>query len=152
MKESEVTEVSRLLGEAYTWLGEREGLSPEQTEFLVLNRGSTDCVQRESSQQQYLVTHDGQAIVGMVAVSGDEIAKLYVHPSRHGMGIGRELYQAAESIIRKGGHARVFLGAFSSAVPFYERMGLRMVGHKPVGGALTGLTMTLMEKSLPPPQ
>ena len=38
--------------------------------------------------------------------------------------------------------------AFSSAVGFYEHMGLHTVGHKPVAGALAGLTITLMEKPL----
>lgn len=148
MRESEVTEVSRLLSESYAWLGEREGLSPEQTEFLVLHRGSTECVRRESSEQIYLVSHDGDLVVGMAAVSGERIEKLYVRPSHHGMGIGRHLYEQAESIIRAGGYLRVALVAFGSAVPFYERMGLKIVGRKQARGALAGLAMTLMEKPL----
>jgi GNAT superfamily N-acetyltransferase len=148
MRESEISEVSKLLCESYAWLGEREPLSSAQVEFLVSKRGSTKTIRRESREQQYLVTDDGAHITGMVSVSGDQITKLYVRPSLRGRGIGRALYEAAESIIAAGGHARVRLGAFSSAVPFYESMGLRAVGKKEGTGPMAGLAVTLMEKPL----
>jgi GNAT superfamily N-acetyltransferase len=148
MTESEIGDVSRLLGESYRWLGEREKLSPEQVEFLVSQRGSQETVRRESRHERYLVADSGTELIGVVSVARDEITKLYVRPSSHGGGVGRELYEAAESIIASDGHRRVTLGAFRSAVPFYESMGLRVVGQKRVTGKLSGVVITLMEKVL----
>ncbi len=148
MRDSEIDDVSELLRESYAWLGERERFSTKQVEFLVSSRGSTETIERESQAEQYLVLDDGTSLTGMVSVSGDTVTKLYVRPSLSGLGMGRELYEAAESLIAAGGHTRVALGAFSSAVPFYERMGLRAVGQKEATGALAGVVITLMEKPL----
>lgn len=150
MDEADAAEVSQLLRSSYEFLGEREGLSEEQTHFLVSQRGSIECVRRESQSQHYLVARDPGGIVGVVAVFGDTITKLYVSPKRTGEGIGRSLYEAAESLIRAEGRARVTLGAFPTAVPFYVRMGLSVVGHKEATGALEGLTVALMQKELRP--
>ncbi len=148
MAEADAAEVSELLRSSYRLLGDRERLSAEQTHFLVSQRGSLECVRRESQSQRYLVARDARGIVGMVAVSGDTITKLYVSPEHTGEGIGRSLYEAAESSIRAEGHTRVTLGAFPTAVPFYTRMGLSVVGHKEATGALEGLTVALMQKEL----
>lgn len=148
MRQSEINDVSELLHESYSWLGEREQLLGPQVEFLISERGSTETIKRESQKQQYIVADDGIRLTGMVSVSGDQITKLYVRPSMSGRGVGRELYEAAESIIAAGGYARVRLGAFSSAVPFYKRMGLHASGHKRATGPLAGVVITLMEKPL----
>ena len=150
MTQAEVAEVSELLRSSYTLLQEREGLSQEQTEFLNSQRGSPESIRRESQSQCFIVARHGSRIVGVVAVSGDMITKLYVSPKHMGKGIGRSLYEAAESEIRAGGHAHVTLGAFPTAVPFYTRMGLSVVGQKRPCGALAGLTLALMEKDLRP--
>jgi len=146
MRESEIADVSELLRECYTWLGDREGFSAEQVEFLTSERGSVETIRRESREQEYFVAEDEAGLSGMIAVSGDEIAKLYVKPSCHRRGIGRKLFEAAEARIRAAGHARVTLGAFSSAVPFYEKMGMRVTGRKETGGRMSGSVVTLMEK------
>ncbi len=148
MTQGDVSAVSELLRHSYEFLAEREGLTTEQAQFLVTERGSLDCVRRESQTQRYLAAHDDGSVVGMVAVAGDAIAKLYVSADRTGEGIGRSLYEAAESVIRAGGHSRVTLGAFPTAVPFYVRMGMAVVGRKNATGALEGLSITLMEKEL----
>lgn len=150
MRQSEIGDVSELLRESYRWLGEREKLPPEQVEFLVSRRGSRETVRRESRAEQYVVADDGTRLNGVVSVAGDRITKLYVRPSSHGTGVGRELYEAAESLIASHGHRRVTLGAFPSAVPFYESMGLRVVGRKRAKGELFGVVITLMEKHLTP--
>jgi GNAT superfamily N-acetyltransferase len=148
MGQVDAAEVSDLLRSSYTRLGEHEGLSAEQTRFLVSQRGSLESVRRELQSQRYVVARDAERIVGVVAVSGNKITKLYVSPEHLGEGIGRSLYEAAESVIRADGHMRVTLGAFPTAVPFYTRMGLTVVGHKEAGGVLAGLTVALMQKEL----
>jgi len=150
MTQAEVAEVSECLCSSYALLQEREGLSREQTEFLKSERGSPESIQRESQSQCYIVARDASQIVGVVAVSGEMITKLYVSPKHMGKGIGRSLYEAAESEIRAGGHTRVILGAFPTAVAFYTRMGLTVVGQKRPCGALAGLTLAFMEKELLP--
>ena len=146
MVDADIPEVSVLLGRSYAALAETEGLSAEQKQYLVLERGSVACVRRESRDQRYVVARDGHEIVGVVVVSGDLIGKLYVDPEHQGHGIGRALYEWAEHLIRCGGHARVRLGAFPSAVPFYAQMGLSTVGEKAATGPLAGRTVVLMEK------
>jgi GNAT superfamily N-acetyltransferase len=148
MTRADATEVSELLQTSYALLQEREGLSQEQTDFLKSARGSLESVLRESRLQHYMVARHAGRIVGVVAVSGELITKLYVAPEHIGMGVGRLLYEAAESWIRAQGLSRVTLGAFPTAVPFYKEMGLEVVGEKRPCGALSGLTLLLMEKSL----
>jgi GNAT superfamily N-acetyltransferase len=140
--------VSALLGRGYGVVAEREGLSADQEQFLVSERGSIGCLERESQHQDYLVARDRERILGVVAISGDLIAKLYVDPEYHGQGVGRALYDSAERLILASDHDRVRLGAFPTAVPFYQRMGLSPVGEKPATGPLTGRTVVLMEKHL----
>jgi len=140
--------VSALLARCYAVLARDEGLTAEQQAYLVSERGSIDCVTRESRDQQYILARDVDEIIGVVAVRGDLIGKLYVDPTHHGEGVGRALYEEAERLIREAGHARVRLGAFPTAVPFYQRMGLSAVGQKAATGPLTGRTVVLMEKIL----
>jgi GNAT superfamily N-acetyltransferase len=94
----------------------------------------------------YWVAHDGTRAVGMVAVGGNTIRELYGLPSERGAGVGPALYEVAESAIRSAGHSEVVPGAFSSAVPFYEARGCRVVGVKDPNGVLAGLRITLLEK------
>lgn len=150
MTASDAPEVSELLRASYALLGEREGLSTAQTHFLISQRGSLECVRRESQTQRYFVVRDAGHIVGMTAVSDDTITKLYVDPGRVGEGIGRALYETAEAAVRADGYTRVTLGAFPTAVPFYARMGMSVVGQKAAAGALAGVTVALMEKKLVP--
>ena len=138
MTDSELTEVSQLLCSSYAALADREGLSADQADYLCSQRGSVACVRRESQCQRYLVAREGERIIGMVAVAGDTIAKLYVSPEHVGQGVGRLLYEAAESLILEHGYSRVWLGAFPTAVPFYEKMGLSVVGEKAATGPLAG--------------
>jgi GNAT superfamily N-acetyltransferase len=152
MTQEEIPETSALLQRCYTWLAEQERLSAEQTEFLCCERGSEETVRRESSTQTYLTAREDGKIVGLAALSGNTVTKLYVLPSAHHRGFGRALYEAAESRIRSAGHTKVTLGSFPSAVKFHEAMGFRPVGLRQARGALTGLTITLMEKRLVGPE
>jgi len=149
MGDDDVLAVAELLGKTYRWLGQREAFTAEQVEFLVSKRGSLECVSRESRNQLYFVASVRGDIVGMVAVSGNEITKLYVLPAHHRTGIGTELFAAAEAVVRGAGYDRLTLGAFRTAVPFYAAMGMSVTGRKPHGrGPLEGLSVTLMEKEL----
>jgi predicted N-acetyltransferase YhbS len=148
MARDDISEVSELLRSSYAALSKLEGLTREQSDFLNTERGSIESLLSESQYQLFMLARDAGSIVGVVAVKGDMITKLYVSPERTGQGIGRSLYEAAESWVRAQGHSRVSLGAFPSAVPFYERMGLAVVGEKRPCGPLSGRTLFVMEKRL----
>jgi GNAT superfamily N-acetyltransferase len=146
MTPADLPAVSLLLGRTYAVLAEREGLSREQKQYLVSERGSVECLTRESRDQRYILAWNRAKIVGVVAVSGDLIGKLYVDPDHHRKGVGRLLYETAERSIRGAGHAKVRLAAFPTAIPFYEKMGLAVVGEKAARGPLAGRSVILMEK------
>jgi putative acetyltransferase len=87
------------------------GDDPErEIRFLRLPTGSTT-----------LATVDGQA-VGFITIAGEEIRFLYVHPHRHGRGIGRALLQTALAEI--GGVAKLSVYKRNRrALTIYERAG-----------------------------
>ncbi len=143
--------VSDLLCACYRWIAEPEGYTAEQVGFLIEERGSLETVQRESREQQYLVTCRGESLLGMVAVSGNLITKLYVDPASHREGIGRALFEAAVEAVRAAGFETVALGTTPATVPFYEALGMRVDGHKDhTSGVFSGRRTMLMEKTLQP--
>jgi len=151
MTEADQPEVCRVLCDCYRLLGRVEGLKPEGVEFLLSERGSLESVRRESVDQTFLVAEVDRAVVGMVAVDGSKIAKLYVHPGYHGRGVGTALFKAAEAVVREGGYDSLSLGSAPSAVGFYRAMGARIDGQKKLTcGPLAGHNPVLMSKQLDP--
>jgi ribosomal protein S18 acetylase RimI-like enzyme len=149
MREQDLPAVCQLLCACYRLLGRLEKLSPQQVEFLLSKRGSLESVSREWRRQLYLVACAGDTILGVVAVRANEITKLYVDPLHHGKGVGRALFHAAEASIRKAGFAELYLGAATSAVPFYQAMGAGVAGHRShQSGPLSSRRVTVMRKHL----
>ena len=147
MESEDTAAVSEVLCSCYRWLAEREGYTPEQVAFLLEKRGSEDTVRTESSEQLYLVACVDGALAGMVSVGGNEVTKLYVEPGRHGRGVGTELFEAAESVIREAGSDRMLLGTTPGTVAFYESMGMTVAGtRRPTGGPFTDRDVVIMEK------
>jgi len=71
---------------------------------------------------------DGGAVVGMAAVipadGAWELKKLYVHPDRHGSGLGHQLLDTAEAYAKAAGAERLVLWSdtrFVRAHRFYEK-------------------------------
>lgn len=68
--------------------------------------------------------------MGVAVVHGNELSRLYVHPDRHGRGIGSLLFRTAEDLIRRAGHCEMRVGAMvESAAEFYRAMGMSEVGR-----------------------
>jgi ribosomal protein S18 acetylase RimI-like enzyme len=122
--------VHRLLCACYRWLGPREGWSESQVQSLVEHRGSIASIEQESMTQRWVVAEVGGCVIGMAAVDGHELKKLYIDPEYHRQGIGRVLFKEAERTIRSSGHATMILGSTRTAATFYERMGMIEVGRK----------------------
>jgi ribosomal protein S18 acetylase RimI-like enzyme len=133
MTDADHAEVSELLRACFNWLADREGFTDRQREFLVGPRSSAETLREESQTRPHLVARgqDG-TILGMAAIRENEIARLYVHPEHHGRGVGKALFQAAESMIRAAGFAEVTVAALvESAAAFYRARGMQEVGRQP---------------------
>ncbi len=73
-----------------------------------------------------LVAVDCDGISGVAGVEGDLIGLLWVAIEKRGEGIGADLIEAAEEMIRKNGHKKVRVEVFepnTDAIRFYERHG-----------------------------
>jgi GNAT superfamily N-acetyltransferase len=151
MTRSDEAAVSRLLCACYRLLGRTENLGPEAVDFLLSKRGSVESIRKEAEAQAFLVAEGSDGIEGMVAVDENKIAKLYVAPLRHGRGVGRALFHAAEVLIKQGGYSSLTLGSSPSAIGFYRAMGAMVTGRKRLErGPLAGHAVVLMRKDLPP--
>lgn len=133
MTDADHAEVSELLRACFNWLADREGFTDREREFLVGPRSSPETLRTESRTRPHLVARDPNGrILGMAAIRENEIARLYVHPRFHGRGVGKALFEAAESLIRAAGFAEVTAAALvASAAAFYRARGMREVGRQP---------------------
>ena len=150
MREEDCAEVSGVVCTCFGWAAEREGYTPEQIVRYSCQRGSEDAICQQYQEYQCLVACAGQPIVGMVAVKGNEVTKLYVDRRFHRRGVGTMLFNASERIIRSAGHREMVLGAvFDSSVPFYKAMGMSAVGRRSdLANRVEGPNAMIMKKPL----
>ncbi len=124
-------EVSALLRACFEWVGQRDGFTPRQIGFLTGERSSEQTLRAESGTRPHLVAREAGRIMGVAAIKGNELARLYVHPRDHRKGVGQALFAAAEQMIRKAGHGEMTVAALvPSAVAFYQAMGMAVVGQE----------------------
>ena len=147
MSQADIQQVSDLLCESTRCLAAREGFSSCQLNDMIQNRCSVESLAKQYELYQIHVYIDSPNVLGMVAVHGNELAKLYVRPDNHRQGIGRALFSFAEELINAE-HTEMYLGAFPSAVPFYEEMGMFMKEWKTIDcGPLKGTRQPIMAKA-----
>ncbi len=133
MMDTDYAEVSELLRACFNWLADREGFTERQREFLVGPRSGVETLRIESQTRPHFVARDLEnTILGMAAIRENEIARLYVHPKYHGRGVGKALFQAAESAICKSGFTEVTVAALAeNAAAFYRALGMREISRQP---------------------
>jgi len=150
MKPDEAAAASEVMCECYRRIGEKRGYNDEQIAYLVGERGAKKTVEKESKNQTYLVACEGEKVVGVAAVNGNEVAKLFVTPDRHRQGIGSGLFHAAEDVVKRNGYDEMIVGVmFEDAVGFYEKLGMTRFGTKlPDGGVFRGFEVKLLRKKL----
>jgi len=149
MEKEDIAAVSDILCACYQWLGVQEKYTDAQIEWLCSDRGSIRTVETESQTQRYLVGIDDDTVIGMAAVDGNRITKLYVDPAFHGRGAGKMLLEAAEQALRQQGFEELELGATESARPFYLKMGLAIVEFQPYRNDIfPGRKVAIMKKRL----
>lgn len=127
-----------------------DGFEAEVVERLKRLRGSLPCVRNEIAKDEVFVAEAVGTIAGIASVHGNEIARLYVAPEQQRRAVGTHLFNYAETRIRVNGSASLTLGAVGhSMIPFYEKLGMRVVGEKKnVNGPCAGMTTTIMAKQL----
>lgn len=97
------------------------------------------------------VAEEGEVLTGVLElVPGAEAVELrliFVAPERLRAGIGAALWRYAEARARALGADAIALDADPNAVPFYERMGMTIVGERP-SGSIPGRALPRMRKVL----
>jgi N-acetylglutamate synthase-like GNAT family acetyltransferase len=128
MKKEDIDNVSELLCLSYRYLSQIEDYSKSELDFLLTKRGSVETIERESQIQKYIVAFEGEILVGMAAIEGCEITKLYVHPEWHRNGMGRQLFNYCKNHIFQEGHKELKVIAIGeSTLPFYTAMGMHEI-------------------------
>lgn len=103
----------------------------------------------EEEWPRMVVAVVGAEVLGVAAASEDSVDLLWVHPSRHGMGIGTALLDHVETEMHKKGHRTGRLSCFSQnlrALGFYQSHGWTVAGEGK--NEETGALETRMVKSL----
>jgi ribosomal protein S18 acetylase RimI-like enzyme len=129
---ADLDEVSALLRTCFNWLADREEFTPTQRAFLTGARSSVETVREESKTRPHLVARgDDATLLGMTAIRGNELARLYVDPRFHGQRVGSKLFDAAEVMIRDAGFTEMTVAALvESAAAFYRARGMREIGRE----------------------
>jgi ribosomal protein S18 acetylase RimI-like enzyme len=132
MTDADLDEASALLQSCFNWLADREGFTPAQRAFLTGERSSVGTVREESKTRPHLVARDDEGtLLGMAAIRGNELARLYVDPRFHGRRVGSKLFAAAEDMLREARFAEMTVAALvESAAAFYRAQGMREIGRE----------------------
>ena len=149
MCDADLVRVSVIVCNCYRLLAKHEGFTQEQLAHLLSARGSEEAIQNQRQQQLFLVAVEDNTLMGVASIENNELAKLYVEPGFHNRGIGKRLFREARQLVICKGYSEMFLGAFSSAIPFYERLGMMVSHWKDINrGPLTGRKQAVMTISL----
>ena len=124
----------------------RDILSPEQSAYMMEWMYGIDSLHRQIADEGhvYQLAYYGDEAVGYVSVQPEgtdvyHLQKIYVLPSRQGMGCGRLLFDAAIDYVKSVHPApcsvRLNVNRYNNAVGFYEKMGMKIVaqGDFPIG-------------------
>lgn len=103
---------------------------------------------RMSGRLTLVAEEDGE-VVGFAELEGEgHLDMLYLRGDAVGQGIGRRLYEAVEREARGRGLGRIFTEASTTARPFFERRGFRLVREQTVSPRGVPMTNFAMEKDL----
>lgn len=91
-------------------------------------------------------------IVGLCALKVEghdaELTALWVHPDSMSHGIGRSLFEHAESTAKSNGSTRMTIMSDPHAEGFYQHMGATVYGQHPASMDVKSRLLPLMEKAL----
>jgi GNAT superfamily N-acetyltransferase len=76
-----------------------------------------------NEKRTFLVAVAGGQVIGTATLEGDYVGSVFVLPSWHRKGVGKNLMNAIETIARNNGKSSIQLGASIIAVGFYLKLG-----------------------------
>lgn len=122
------------------------------TGFMRLSAAALEVDEADIAAGRVLVAGDAaDRPLGMATVLGTgdavDLDALFVDPPAIGSGAGRKLFEAACTLARGLGAARMTILADPHAAPFYERMGARFLRNAP-SDAIPGRLLPLYEYDL----
>jgi GNAT superfamily N-acetyltransferase len=101
---------------------------PSDALFFVRNRYTKKgYLEAKSKEYQFFVFEKNHMILGIGALKGNNIQKIYVNPDYQGRGIGAALLRFLEELAVKKGHKELILFAFDNSVTFYKKQGYAIV-------------------------
>ena len=140
--------VSDIICEGYRFLAGPDGITDEQLAGLVRAHSVARAAEIRALWECFVAEEDGQ-VVGMIAFSEDEIQNLWVRPHFHRRGTGSALFRVAEAAIQETGQPRMRVHTTGYGTPFYEAMGMTIVGKRRIDiGPMVGGETTVLEKRL----
>lgn len=94
-------------------------------------------VKLDSPGRRIAVVEENGCLLGLAEISIDgrtaELEKLFVEPSRFGLGVGRKLFQWAQAEAVGAGADRMMVDSDPNAAAFYRARGAVEVGSVPSG-------------------
>jgi GNAT superfamily N-acetyltransferase len=105
-------------------------------------------LEKEAERAQFIVYEKNGTIVGVGAIAGAHIKKVYVLSSFQGTGIGKSIMEHLEQIGQNNGVAGFELNSTINAVNFYNRLGYCEQGPITIERNGMHVTFTRMTKSI----
>lgn len=109
-------------------IAEMDGLNPAARALVIAKNGPADLAADLGACHAVVAEGPQGLIVGLGALAGSEIKRVYVRPDAHRRGTGRLLLEALETEAARRGEKRLTLQASLSSVPFYLALGYQRLG------------------------
>ena len=139
--------MSWIVSESYRLISEPDGLTPDQRDRMIAERCQPEHMAINRERYTCHVAEVDGAVVGFIAASDNNIEELFVAPGRHRQGIATALFRKVEADCQ---HSVLTVGTTGYGVPFYEAMGMRITGKRPVTfGPLEGQELIQLKKKRP---
>ena len=140
--------VSRVLSRGYEFLAEHQGFTNEQLQRLLTERASEEAIRIHFVNYQCFVAEYDSTVVGVVTAKDNTVMDLFVDPAYHR--IGTALFKMVEKLIQQSGHKELVVKTTGYSIPFYEAMGMSIVGQETACvGPLKGWVCTHLKKTFP---
>lgn len=104
-----------------------DGLNAAARALVIAKNGPGDLA-ADLAACHAVVAEGPAGIVGLGALAGSEIKRIYVRPDGQRQGTGRLLLEALEAEAARRGEKRLTLQASLSSVPFYLTLGYQRLG------------------------
>ena len=129
-----------------SYIGDATGLDPARA--AKLGEWTVSDPHSDLSAMFCILAVSGSEVIGMGALDGVSIKRMYVSREHRGRGVGRSICEGLEAEAKSRGTKRVHLVAYVNAVAFYEALGYAKVRQRnwDLDGAEVG--QTVMTKRL----